>query len=113
MTEKTLTVGSAQPNFAPDVKPPGDRAAPRTRRRLFAALGIFAAIAAIAYLATRWFAPPSEDTDDAYVGGNIVSVTAREADDLVRDAEIFLALVETTIGLVHQPVLPVDSARAS
>jgi hypothetical protein len=41
------------------------------------------------------------------------SVTAREADDLVRDAEIFLALVETTIGLVHQPVLPVDSARAS
>jgi hypothetical protein len=41
------------------------------------------------------------------------AVTARESDDLVRDAEIFLALVETTIGVVHQPALPVDAVRAS
>lgn len=40
------------------------------------------------------------------------SVTAREADDLMRDAEIFLALTETTVGVVHQPALPVE-ARAS
>ena len=40
------------------------------------------------------------------------SVTAREADDLLRDAEIFLALIETTVGIVHQPALPVE-ARAS
>jgi hypothetical protein len=39
-------------------------------------------------------------------------VTAREADDLLRDSEIFLALVETTIGVSHQQALPVD-ARAS
>jgi L-fucose isomerase-like protein len=32
-------------------------------------------------------------------------VTAREADDLLRDAERFLAVVETTLGLPHQPVL--------
>jgi hypothetical protein len=41
------------------------------------------------------------------------SVTAREADDLARDVEIFLALVETTIGVVHQPLLPLEAARAS
>jgi SAV_6107-like HEPN len=41
------------------------------------------------------------------------AVTARESDDLVRDAEIFLALVETTIGVIHQPALPVDAIRAS
>jgi hypothetical protein len=41
------------------------------------------------------------------------AVTARESDDLLRDAEIFLALVETTIGVVHQPVLPADAVRAS
>ncbi len=34
------------------------------------------------------------------------AVTMREADDLLRDAETFLALVETTLGLIHQPVLP-------
>jgi SAV_6107-like HEPN len=30
------------------------------------------------------------------------AVTAREADDILRDAETFLALAETTIGLAHQ-----------
>jgi hypothetical protein len=33
------------------------------------------------------------------------AVTPREADDLVRDAATFLALVETTLGVVPQPVL--------
>ena len=33
------------------------------------------------------------------------SVSAREADDLVRDAETFLALVETTLGVPHQRLL--------
>jgi hypothetical protein len=34
------------------------------------------------------------------------TVSAREADDLLRDAETFLALVETTLGLPAQPSLP-------
>jgi hypothetical protein len=41
------------------------------------------------------------------------AVTAREADDLVRDSETFLALVETTIGIAHQPPLSTAVARAS
>lgn len=79
MTEKTLTADTARPNIAPESRQSGDTTRLRTRRRLFTALGIFAGIAAIAYLASRWLAPPSEETDDAYVGGNIVAVTAREA----------------------------------
>jgi hypothetical protein len=45
------------------------------------------------------------------------AVTAREADDLLRDALTFLALVETTLGVdqgAHQPMLPAGAAaRAS
>jgi hypothetical protein len=33
-------------------------------------------------------------------------VTSREADDLMRDAETFLALVDTTVGVPHQIALP-------
>jgi hypothetical protein len=33
------------------------------------------------------------------------AVTTREADDLVRDAEAFLAVVEEALGLAHQPLL--------
>jgi hypothetical protein len=40
------------------------------------------------------------------------AVSGREADDLLRDAQTFLALVETTLGLVHQPVLPQLTPRA-
>lgn len=38
------------------------------------------------------------------------AVSAREADDLLRDAGTFLALAETTIGLV--PSLPLGAPRA-
>ena len=37
--------------------------------------------------------------------GIVHAVSTREADDLVRDAETFFALVETTLGTTHQPVL--------
>jgi hypothetical protein len=33
-------------------------------------------------------------------------ITAREADDLLRDAESFHHVVESSLGLAHQPVLP-------
>lgn len=41
------------------------------------------------------------------------AVTPREADDLLRDAQTFLAVVETTLGLAHQPVIPHLADRAS
>ena len=36
----------------------------------------------------------------------LVRVTAREADDLLRDVDTFLALAETTVGVPHQTSLP-------
>lgn len=33
------------------------------------------------------------------------AVTAREADDLLRDAETFLSLVESSLGLIREPVV--------
>lgn len=39
--------------------------------------------------------------------GSTRAVTIREADDLVREADRFLALIETSLGLVsHPPFLP-------
>jgi SAV_6107-like HEPN len=35
------------------------------------------------------------------------AVTSYEADELLRDAEIFVSLVETTLGVESQPMLPV------
>nr|WP_242148257.1 efflux RND transporter periplasmic adaptor subunit [Sphingomonas sp. BAUL-RG-20F-R05-02] len=41
-------------------------------------LGVILLIAAIVYAIHVFTAPPTEETDDAYVGGNVVSVTARD-----------------------------------
>jgi SAV_6107-like HEPN len=38
------------------------------------------------------------------------AVTAREADDLLRDAEIFLSVVETALGVPSQSPLPLRTA---
>ncbi len=62
----------------PDVPPPPQPRKSRARRTGFLILGAIVLIAAIAYLIIRLLAPPSEETDDAYVGGNIVAITARE-----------------------------------
>lgn len=51
----------------------------RTRRIGFIVLAIVVLIGAIGYGVMRLLAPPSEATDDAYVGGNIVAITARES----------------------------------
>jgi len=59
----------------PDAPPVHPR---RTRRIGFMILGAVVVIAAIGYLVMTLLAPPSEETDDAYVGGNIVAITARE-----------------------------------
>ena len=50
-----------------------------------------------------------------YSASSLVSstraVTEREADDLVRDADRFLAVVEQSLGLVPHPPLPHQLVR--
>ncbi|HLZ78116.1 MAG TPA: efflux RND transporter periplasmic adaptor subunit [Sphingomonas sp.] len=56
-----------------------DTAPESGKRRIgFMILGAVIVIAALAYAVMRFLAPPSEETDDAYVGGNVVSITTRE-----------------------------------
>ncbi|HET8611342.1 MAG TPA: efflux RND transporter periplasmic adaptor subunit [Sphingomonas sp.] len=61
--------------------PPAPAPEPRSRARRigFLVLGAVVLIAAIVYGVSRLLAPPGESTDDAYVGGNVVAITAREA----------------------------------
>ncbi|MDL4771129.1 MULTISPECIES: SAV_6107 family HEPN domain-containing protein [Thermomonosporaceae] len=40
------------------------------------------------------------------------AVTGPEADELLRDAEVFVTLVEDTLGVIGQPTLPVPDVRA-
>lgn len=41
------------------------------------------------------------------------AVTPREAEELLHDAEIFVSLVEETLGVPSQPTLPLPDTRAS
>jgi membrane fusion protein (multidrug efflux system) len=66
----------AAPAPPPPAAPPAGK--PRARRIAFMILGAILLIAAIVYAVRVFTAPPSEETDDAYVGGNVVSVTARD-----------------------------------
>jgi len=75
----------AEPEAARAAAPPAPPAAPatsatksRVRKIGFLILGAVVLIGAIVYAAIVLTAPPSEETDDAYVGGNIVAVTARD-----------------------------------
>jgi len=73
----------AQPKPEPEAARPTPAPAPpqtntRARRTGFLILGAIVLIGAIVYAVMVLTAPPSESTDDAYVGGNIVSVTARD-----------------------------------
>ncbi|MDN4632245.1 HlyD family efflux transporter periplasmic adaptor subunit [Sphingomonas sp. PsM26] len=70
---------AAEPS--PPKAPPIDHAGrrrTRTRRIAFGLLGLVVLIGLILYGISVFTAPPTEETDDAYVAGNVVSVTARD-----------------------------------
>ncbi|BBC74376.1 hemolysin D [Altererythrobacter sp. B11] len=59
------------------------RGKPRARRIAFLILGLVVLIGAITYGVMWFLAPPSEETDDAYVNGNVVAITARAAGTVI------------------------------
>lgn len=62
---------------SPDNAPEGSKS--RTRKRAFLILGLVVLVAAIAYGIYAFFlSPPTEETEDAYVAGDVVSITARD-----------------------------------
>jgi len=77
---------------------PGRRGGPRSAWEL---------LAQAAPEMTEWanfFAAGARKRAAAEAG--IDAVSSREADDLLRDAESFLALIDTTLGVPHQTALP-------
>lgn len=81
MTDNSATLDREHSMDAPVAEPQAQQATPPQsgKRRLgFMILGAVILIAAIGYAVMRFMAPPSEETDDAYVGGNVVSITTRE-----------------------------------
>lgn len=80
-------------------------AAPGSRRSRPASA--WTLLSAVAPELGEWaaFFAAGASTRAAAESGRRGAVTCRQADDLLRDAGTFLALVETTLGLPHQPVL--------
>ena len=81
MTDNSATLDREHSMDAPAAEPQAQQVTPPQsgKRRIgFMILGAVIVIAALAYAVMRFLAPPSEETDDAYVGGNVVSITTRE-----------------------------------
>lgn len=81
---------------------------PNGRRRAFIVFGAILLIAAIAWAVMHFlFGKPEEETDDAYVAGDVVSVTAR-------DPGVVLAIRADNTQAVKagQPLIELDAATA-
>ena len=80
------------------------RPAPSRRNRITSVWVLLSAVAPELDEWARYFAAGAAKRAAAEAGIPRV-VTAREADDLLRAAEQFVAVVETALGLAHQPAL--------
>jgi membrane fusion protein (multidrug efflux system) len=78
IAEELIAIADAEAAPILPVVPAPPASKQRTRKRGFAALGILVALGAVGYGGSRLLATPTEETDDAYVGGNIVAITARQ-----------------------------------
>jgi hypothetical protein len=81
---------------------------PRSGRRRSGPRNAWELLAAVAPELSEWalFFAAGAGKRAAAEAGAVGAVTDREADDLLRDVETFLALAATTLGVPDQPVLP-------
>ena len=81
---------------------------PKARKKALIALGAVVALALIGWgLEMTVFASPSEETDDAYVAGDVVAITSREAGTITA-----LHADNTESVKRGQPLLDLDSSTA-
>jgi membrane fusion protein (multidrug efflux system) len=91
-----------------DEASPTERGNPRARRRWLTILAVIVVIAVVAYAVWRLFlAAPSESTDDAYVAGDTVTITARDPGTVTA-----LYADDTERVRAGQPLVDLDPATA-
>jgi membrane fusion protein (multidrug efflux system) len=97
------------PGNAGAVRPTGNRSNPQARKKGLLALGGVVLLGAVGYPAYEAvFGTPSQVTDDAYVAGDSVTITAREA------GTVIALHADNTQGVVRgQPLIELDPATAN
>jgi membrane fusion protein (multidrug efflux system) len=91
-----------------ETAPPPVNGKPRARRRAFAILGIVVLIGLIVWAAFAFLlAKPEEETDDAYVAGDVVAITARDPGTVLA-----LHADNTQTVKAGQPLIDLDPATA-
>ena len=91
-----------------ETAPPPVNAKPRTRRRAFAVLGVVVLIGLIVWAVfTFVLARPEQATDDAYVAGDVVAITARDPGTVLA-----LHADNTQTVKAGQPLIDLDPVTA-
>jgi membrane fusion protein (multidrug efflux system) len=91
-----------------ETAPPPTSGKPRARRRAFAILGVVVLIGLIVWAVfTFLLAKPEQETDDAYVAGDVVAITARDPGTVLA-----LHADNTQTVKAGQPLIELDPATA-
>lgn len=91
-----------------EVVPPPTTARPATRRRALSILGVVVVVGLAIWAVFHFLlARPEEETDDAYVAGDIVAITARDAGQVVA-----IRADNTQTVRRGQPLIDLDPATA-
>ena len=90
---------------APAAAPTGN---PRARKRALTILGVVVVIGAIVWAVFHFLlAAPAQETDDAYVAGDVVSITARDPGQVTA-----IHADNTQVVKAGQPLIDLDAATA-
>ena len=87
---------------------PAPAGKPAARRRALTVLGVVVLLAAIGWAIFHFFfSPPQEETDDAYVAGDVVAITARDPGTVTA-----LRADNTQAVIPGQPLIDLDPTTA-
>lgn len=93
---------------APTPQPASSGGKPRARRRAFLILGVIVLVALIVWAVFHFLlAKPEQETDDAYVAGDVVAITARDAGQVIA-----IHADNTQTVKAGQPLIDLDPVTA-